>query len=130
MGHILPLYTCICMFSVFVSVSSPRVVQAWAVGPWARGPTVWSTWSYSASSGPPSASSLQAGSTAYLAWRGTSRATKQAQCKFFFFFPLLNLRPISQTTPKIMSWKKEAVDFLFLLGSSFIFTFFYFLCSL
>lgn len=50
-----------------VCVSSPRVVQAWAAGPWARGSTAWSSWSYSASSGHQSASSLQAGSNASLA---------------------------------------------------------------
>lgn len=52
---------------VHVLVSLPHVVQAWAVGPWVLGSTVWSTWSYFASSGRPSASSLQVGSTAYLA---------------------------------------------------------------
>lgn len=88
---------------VCVSVSSPHVVQAWAVGPWARGSTAWSTWSYSASSGLPSASSLQADSNASPAW-GRTTGTKWAHWWFFLLlwhFYWLNQRPISQTTMKL-----------------------------
>lgn len=115
---------CVSACSVCVSGSSPHVVQAWAVGPWAQGPTVWSTWSYSASCGPPSASSLQAGSTAYLAWGGTSGATKRAHCQVFLFaFSLVQ----PEVKTNIMSWKKEnAVDLLFLLVDSSFILFFMF----